>query len=127
MDITNKTILVTGGTGSFGNYITHRLLTEYEPKEVRILSRDEKKQYDMRIHYSNYKNLKFYIGDIKDFTRVDEVMQGVDLVYQAAALKQVPTCEYSPFEAVKTNILGVENVIRAALKHKVETYVCVST
>ena len=126
-EINNKIVLVTGGTGSFGNYITYRLLNEYKAKEVRILSRDEKKQYDMRIHYAEHKNLRFFIGDIRDYNRVDEVMEGVDIVYQAAELKQVPTCEYSPFEAVKTNILGVENVIKAALKHNVEKYICVST
>lgn len=126
-EINDKVILVTGGTGSFGNYITYRLLKEYQPREVRILSRDEKKQYDMRIHYAEHENLKFHIGDIRDYNRVDEVMKGVDIVYQAAALKQVPTCEYAPLEAVKTNILGVENVIKASIKHKVEKYICVST
>jgi len=123
----NKTILVTGGTGSFGNYICHRLLNEYNPKEIRILSRDEKKQYDMRIHYKSHPKLKFFIGDIRDFSRVNEVMSGVDIVYQAAALKHVPVCEQSPFEAIKTNVVGVENVIRAALSHGVKSMVCVST
>ncbi|MBC9910599.1 SDR family NAD(P)-dependent oxidoreductase [Chitinophaga varians] len=126
MHYENKTILVTGGTGSFGNYIVHRLLQK-DVKEIRILSRDEKKQYDMRIHYKNHPKLKFFIGDIRDFVRVDEVMEGVDIVYQAAALKHVPVCENSPFEAVKTNIIGVQNVITAALKHKVGKFICVST
>ncbi|SHM28513.1 UDP-glucose 4-epimerase [Chitinophaga jiangningensis] len=126
MHYSNKVILVTGGTGSFGNYIVHRLL-QYDVKEIRILSRDEKKQYDMRIHYKNNPRIKFFIGDIKDYTRVDEVMAGVDIVYQAAALKHVPVCENSPFEAVKTNIIGVQNVITAALKHKVGKFICVST
>lgn len=122
----NKTILVTGGTGSFGNYIVHRLITK-DVKEIRILSRDEKKQYDMRIFYKNNPKLKFFIGDIRDFNRVNEVMEGVDIVYQAAALKHVSVCEMSPFEAVKTNVIGVENVISAALKHKVQKVICVST
>lgn len=126
MTYLNKTILVTGGTGSFGNYICHRLL-EKNVKEIRILSRDEKKQYDMRIHYKNNPKLKFFIGDIRDAKRVENVMEGVDIVYQAAALKQVPACEHAPFEAVKTNVVGVENVIRASLKYKVEKVVCVST
>ncbi len=122
----DKVVLVTGGTGSFGNYICHRLL-EKEVKEIRILSRDEKKQYDMRIHYKSHPKLKFYIGDIRDAARVNAVMLGVDIVYQAAALKQVPACENAPFEAVKTNVAGVENVIRAALKNKVDKLICVST
>jgi UDP-N-acetylglucosamine 4,6-dehydratase len=122
----NKTILVTGGTGSFGNYICHRLL-ERDVKEIRILSRDEKKQYDMKIHYQNHPKLKFFIGDIRDYARVFDVTEGVDIVYQAAALKHVPACEHAPYEAVKTNVVGVENVIRAALKHKVEKVICVST
>lgn len=124
---TGKTILVTGGTGSFGNYIVYRLLNETDVKEIRILSRDEKKQYDMRIHYNNNPKLKFFIGDIRDYKRVYDVMENVDVVYQAAALKHVPVCEAAPYEAVKTNIAGVENVIRAALKHKVEKVICVST
>jgi UDP-N-acetylglucosamine 4,6-dehydratase len=126
MDYKNKSILVTGGTGSFGNYICHRLL-EREVKEIRILSRDEKKQYDMKIHYGNHPKLKFYLGDIRDYARVYDVTEGVDIVYQAAALKHVPACEIAPYEAVKTNVIGVENVIRAALKHKVSKYICVST
>lgn len=121
-----KIVLVTGGTGSFGNYICHRLL-EKNVKEIRILSRDEKKQYDMRIHYKNNPKLKFFIGDIRDDKRVENVMDNVNIVYQAAALKQVPACEHAPFEAVKTNVVGVENVVRASLKHKVEKVVCVST
>lgn len=123
---TNKTILVTGGTGSFGNYIVHRLLTK-DVKEIRIFSRDEKKQYDMRIHYNNNPKLKFFIGDIRDYSRVEEVMKDVDIVYQAAALKHVSVCEMAPFEAVKTNVIGVQNVISATLKNNVEKVICVST
>lgn len=126
MTFKNKTILVTGGTGSFGNYIAKRLL-DSGVKEVRILSRDEKKQYDMRIHYNYDERLKFFVGDIRDFDRVNMVMKGVDLVYQAAALKQVPSCESAPFEAVKTNVIGVENVIRSSILNKVEKVICVST
>ncbi|RYE58225.1 MAG: SDR family NAD(P)-dependent oxidoreductase [Sphingobacteriales bacterium] len=126
MDYKNTVVLVTGGTGSFGNYITHRLF-ELGAKEIRILSRDEKKQYDMKNRYDNDQRLKFYLGDIRDATRVDNVMNGVDIVYQAAALKQVPACEASPFEAVKTNIIGIENIIQSALKHNVAKVVCVST
>ncbi|QOR66326.1 SDR family NAD(P)-dependent oxidoreductase [Cytobacillus suaedae] len=122
----NKIILVTGGTGSFGNYIVHRLLTK-DVKEIRILSRDEKKQYDMRIHYKNNPKLKFFIGDIRDLDRVNEVMKDVDIVYQAAALKHVSVCEMSPFEAVKTNVIGVKNVISAAISNQVERVICVST
>lgn len=126
MHYKGKVVLVTGGTGSFGNYISHRLL-EKDVKEIRIYSRDEKKQYDMRIHYKNHPKLKFYIGDIRDVSRLNDIMVGVDLVYQAAALKQVPACELAPFEAVKTNVAGVENVIRTALRNKVEKVICVST
>lgn len=122
----DKVILVTGGTGSFGNYIVHRLLTK-DVKEIRILSRDEKKQYDMKIHYNHNPKLKFFIGDIRDYSRVCEVMKDVDIVYQAAALKHVTVCEMSPFEAVKTNVTGVQNVISAATKYNVERVICVST
>jgi UDP-N-acetylglucosamine 4,6-dehydratase/5-epimerase len=126
MDFKDKIILVTGGTGSFGNYITNRLLKQ-NVKEIRILSRDEKKQYDMKINYNHDPRLRFFIGDIRDRERVNNVMDGVHIVYQAAALKHVPVCEFSPFEAVKTNILGVENIIQAALFYKIEKVICVST
>jgi UDP-N-acetylglucosamine 4,6-dehydratase len=126
MSLENKVVLVTGGTGSFGNFMTYRLLRE-KVKEIRVLSRDEKKQYDMRVHYRNDPKLKFCVGDIRDYRRVEEVMQGVDVVFQAAALKQVPTCEHDPSEAVKTNILGVNNVIEAALKAGVQRLLTVST
>lgn len=126
MDLKEKIILVTGGTGSFGNYITNRLLKQ-NVKEIRILSRDEKKQYDMKINYNHDPRLRFFIGDIRDRERVNNVMEGVDVVYQAAALKHVPVCEFSPFEAVKTNIVGVENIIQAALFYNVQKVICVST
>jgi len=126
MDLKSKVILVTGGTGSFGNFIVHRLLME-GAGEIRIISRDEKKQYDMRNHYRNNKRLKFFLGDIRNYARVKEVMNGVDVVFQAAALKHVPFCEDNPFEGVLTNIIGVQNVITAALEAGVEKYITIST
>lgn len=126
MSFKDKIILVTGGTGSFGNFITNRLLSK-DVKEIRILSRDEKKQYDMRIHYEDNPKLNFFVGDIRDISRVNEAMEGVDIVYQAAALKQVPSCELSPMEAVKTNIIGVNNIIESALKQNVKKVITVST
>jgi UDP-N-acetylglucosamine 4,6-dehydratase/5-epimerase len=121
-----KKVLVTGGTGSFGNFIVRRLL-DMGVKEVRVMSRDEKKQYDMRVLYGNREDLGFSIGDIRNRLSVDEAMEGIDVVFQAAALKQVPTCEHFPMEAVQTNVLGVENVMQSALKHNVERMVTIST
>jgi len=121
-----KIILVTGGTGSFGNFLVSRLL-ENKVKEVRVLSRDEKKQHDMRTFYGKRNDLSFIIGDIRHLQTVDEVMDGVDIVFQAAAIKQVPTCEYYPMEAVRTNIVGVENVVRGAINHRVDVVVSIST
>lgn len=121
-----KVILVTGGTGSFGNFVVRRLM-EHEPKEIRVFSRDEKKQYDMRVFYRAYKNLTFVIGDVRNYESINEAMQGVDSVFHAAALKQVPTCEHFPMEAVRTNILGVNNVVQAALSSQVKTVVAIST
>lgn len=123
--IGNKTILITGGTGSFGNTVVGKLL-EYSPKRIVIFSRDEKKQFDMRNKYDN-KLLKFVIGDVRDKSRVDEVMGGIDYVFHAAALKQVPTCEFFPLEAIKTNILGASNVIDAAIANRVKRIVVLST
>lgn len=125
-DFKNKVILVTGGTGSFGHYIVDRLLN-LGAKEIRILSRDEKKQYDMKIRYNHNPILRFFIGDIRDRQRIDEVMEGAEVVYQAAALKHVPICEYDPYEAVKTNVIGVENIVQSALKHGIDRVICVST
>lgn len=122
----NSTILVTGGTGSFGHQVVKRLLEEYHPKEIIIFSRDEKKQFDMRNKYKNL-NLKFIIGDVRDRSTVFFAMKGVDYVFHAAALKQVPSCEFFPFEAVKTNILGAENVLDAAEEHQVKKVVVLST
>lgn len=120
-----KTLLITGGTGSFGNAILDRFINT-EITEVRIFSRDEKKQHDMRLKYNNNK-LKFIIGDVRDYNSINTAMQGVDFVFHAAALKQVPSCEFYPLEAVKTNILGTENVLNAAINNNVKKVVCLST
>ena len=120
-----KTLLITGGTGSFGNAVMKRFL-ETNIKEIRIFSRDEKKQDDMRKKYNNEK-LKFYIGDIRDLASVKNAMYGVDYIFHAAALKQVPSCEFFPLEAVKTNILGTDNVLTAAIEYGVKKVICLST
>ena len=121
----NKTLLITGGTGSFGNAVLRRLLHS-DLHEIRIFSRDEKKQDDMRKKYNNAK-LKFYIGDVRDNQSVLNVVRGVDFIYHAAALKQVPSCEFHPLEAVKTNVFGTENVIEAAITCGVKRVVVLST
>jgi UDP-N-acetylglucosamine 4,6-dehydratase len=121
----NKILLITGGTGSFGNAVLRRFM-DSDIRELRIFSRDEKKQDDMRRRYNNSK-LKFYIGDVRDLNSLDRAMHGVDLVFHAAALKQVPSCEFFPVEAVKTNILGTDNVLQAAEKYKVKNVVVLST
>jgi len=120
-----KVLLITGGTGSFGNAVLRRFL-DSGLAEIRILSRDEKKQDDMRKRYGSAK-LKFYIGDVRDYQSVLNAMRGVDFVFHAAALKQVPSCEFHPLEAVKTNVLGTENVLEAAINAKVTRVVCLST
>lgn len=121
----DKVLLITGGTGSFGNKVLERFLNT-KIKEIRIFSRDEKKQDDMRKKYADSK-IRFYIGDIRDQNSLGNAMVGVDYVFQAAALKQVPSCEFFPVEAVKTNILGTENVINSAIEHGVKNVVCLST
>ncbi|PUE59629.1 UDP-glucose 4-epimerase [Limnohabitans curvus] len=121
----NKTLLITGGTGSFGNAVLRRFL-DSDLHEIRILSRDEKKQDDMRKKFNNVK-LKFYIGDVRDYQSVLNAVRGVDFIYHAAALKQVPSCEFHPMEAVKTNVLGTENVLEAAINCGVQRVVCLST
>ena len=121
----NKILLITGGTGSFGNAVLRRFL-DTNVKEIRIFSRDEKKQDDMRKAFNNEK-LKFYIGDVRDPQSISVAMRGVDYVYHAAALKQVPSCEFYPLEAVKTNVLGTENVLEAAIANNIERVVCLST
>lgn len=120
-----KTLLITGGTGSFGNQVLKRFL-DSNIKEIRIFSRDEKKQDDMRKKYNSEK-IKYYIGDVRNFDSINDAMKGVDLVFHAAALKQVPSCEFYPFEATQTNIVGSNNVARAAISNKVSKLVMLST
>jgi UDP-N-acetylglucosamine 4,6-dehydratase/5-epimerase len=122
----NKTLLITGGTGSFGNAVLHRFLHTDHFKEIRIFSRDEKKQDDMRNQLKNEK-LKFYIGDVRDYNSIEGAMHGVDYVFNAAALKQVPSCEFFPMEAVKTNVIGTQNTINAAIANHVSKVICLST
>jgi len=122
----NKVLLITGGTGSFGNAVLNRFLDSSHFSEIRIFSRDEKKQDDMRNLYKNEK-IKFYIGDVRDYSSVEKVMRGVDYVFHAAALKQVPSCEFFPIEATKTNVFGTQNVIEAADFNKVSKVICLST
>jgi UDP-glucose 4-epimerase len=121
----DKILLITGGTGSFGNAVLDRFIYS-EIKEIRILSRDEKKQHDMRVHYNNPK-IKFYIGDVRNVDSLKDAMIGVDYVFHAAALKQVPSCEFYPMEAVRTNVLGTENVLNTAISNDVKKVVCLST
>lgn len=121
----NKTLLITGGTGSFGNAVLKRFLNS-DLKEIRIFSRDEKKQDDMRRLLKNDK-VKFYIGDVRDYRSIENAVIGVDYIFHAAALKQVPSCEFFPIEAVKTNVLGTENVLEAAIKNNVKKVVVLST
>src|SRR5574344_1949270 len=126
--LNNKTILITGGTGSFGKCFTKYVLTHYEPKKIIIYSRDEFKQFIMENKFKQYKDkLRFFIGDVRDKERLMRAFDGVDYVIHAAALKQVPACEYNPFEAVKTNILGAQNVIDAAIDRGVKRVVALST
>ena len=122
---TDKTLLITGGTGSFGGAVLKRFL-DSDLKEIRIFSRDERKQEDLRIGLNNDK-LKFFIGDVRDFASVDSAMVGVDFVFHAAALKQVPSCEFYPMEAIKTNVIGTENVLTSAINQNVSKVICLST
>ena len=122
----NKILLITGGTGSFGNAVLSRFLNTDHFSEIRIFSRDEKKQDDMRTRLKSTK-LKFYIGDVRDYSSVERAMRGVDYVFHAAALKQVPSCEFFPIEATKTNVFGTQNVIEAADLNKVSKVICLST
>jgi UDP-N-acetylglucosamine 4,6-dehydratase/5-epimerase len=121
----DKTLLITGGTGSFGHAVMNRFL-DTDIKEIRIFSRDEKKQDDMRKKYRNDK-LKFYIGDVRDLASVKNSMHGVDYIFHAAALKQVPSCEFFPMEAVKTNVIGTDNVLTAAIEYGIKKVICLST
>ncbi|MBQ4145988.1 MAG: polysaccharide biosynthesis protein, partial [Clostridia bacterium] len=127
----NKTLLITGGTGSFGNAVLNRFLNT-DIGEIRIFSRDEKKQDDMRHEYQAKMpevahKIKFYIGDVRDLQSVKNAMHGVDYIFHAAALKQVPSCEFFPIEAVKTNVIGTENVLTAAIEEGVKKVICLST
>ena len=121
----NKVLMITGGTGSFGNTVLKRFLST-DVREIRIFSRDEKKQEEIRIALNNPK-LKFYIGDVRDYDSINHAMKGVDYVFHAAALKQVPSCEFYPLEAVRTNVLGTENMLRAAIEQEVKRVVVLST
>ena len=120
-----KTLLITGGTGSFGNAVLRRFL-DTEIAEIRIFSRDEKKQDDMRHLYNNPK-IKYYIGNVRDIQSVKDAMHGVDYIFHAAALKQVPSCEFFPMEAVRTNVIGTDNVLTAAIEAGVKKVICLST
>ncbi len=127
----NKTLLITGGTGSFGNAVLHRFLTT-DIGQIRVFSRDEKKQDDMRHAFQTRfpeaaEKLRFYIGDVRDLSSVKNAMHGVDYIFHAAALKQVPSCEFFPLEAVKTNVIGTDNVLTAAIEAGVESVICLST
>jgi UDP-glucose 4-epimerase len=126
MKIKDKILLITGGTGSFGTAVLNRFLTTDHFKEIRIFSRDEKKQDDMRNLYKTDK-IKYYIGDVRDYSSVEPATRGVDYVFHAAALKQVPSCEFFPMQAVKTNVEGTQNVIRAAASNGVKKVICLST
>ena len=121
----DKTLLITGGTGSFGSTFLEKF-KNIDIKEIRIFSRDEKKQHDLRIKLNNPK-VKFFIGDVRDKERVDNVVKGVDYIFHASALKQVPACEFFPLEATKTNVIGTSNVLIAAIKHEVKKVICLST
>ena len=121
----NKTLLITGGTGSFGGAVLNRFL-ESDLKEIRIFSRDEKKQEDLRVSLNNDK-LKFFIGDIRDYSSLNNAIKEVDYIFHAAALKQVPSCEFYPMEALKTNVIGTENLLTAAIEEGVSKVICLST
>jgi UDP-N-acetylglucosamine 4,6-dehydratase (inverting) len=127
MDWKKKTILLIGGTGSFGRKFTEIMLNKYKPRALRIFSRDELKQWEMQKVFGRDERLRFFIGDVRDKNRLERAMDGADIVVHAAALKQVPSCEYNPFEAVKTNILGAQNIIEAAIDHEVEKVLAIST
>lgn len=127
MNWSDKIILLTGGTGSFGQKFTEIMLKNYKPKAIRIFSRDELKQWEMEKKFNNDTGIRFFIGDIRDKSRLERAMDGANIVVHAAALKQVPSCEYNPFEAVKTNILGAQNIIEAAVDHNIEKVLAISS
>lgn len=125
--IDGKTVLITGGTGSFGQAMTRKLLTQYNPQSIRIFSRDELKQHDMRITFKDDSRLRFFIGDVRDPIRLQRALDGVHVVFHAAALKQVPACEYNPIEAIRTNVDGAINVIESCLDRGVSRVIALST
>lgn len=127
MDWSTKTILLTGGTGSFGQKFSEIMLKVYKPRVIRIFSRDELKQWEMEKKFNSNPSLRFFIGDIRDRNRLERAMDGTDIVVHAAALKHVPVCEYNPFEAVQTNIIGGQNIIEAAINHNIEKIMAIST
>src|SRR4030065_363183 len=127
MNWTEQVILVTGGTGSFGRKFVQLMLAEYHPAKLIVFSRDELKQHEMRVAGLNHASLRYFIGDVRDVERLRRAMHGVDIVVHAAALKQVPACEYNPMEAIKTNILGSSNVVEAALDMSVKKVLALST
>ncbi|HEU0296444.1 MAG TPA: UDP-N-acetylglucosamine 4,6-dehydratase (inverting) [Anaerolineales bacterium] len=127
MDWKNQVVLITGGTGSFGKKFTQTLLAEKQPKKIIIFSRDELKQHEMQMHGFDHPSLRYFIGDVRDRERLIRAMHGVDIVVHAAALKQVPACEYNPMEAIKTNIMGTANVVEAALDAGVKKVMTIST
>ncbi len=120
-------VLITGGTGSFGQKFTEIMLKKYKTKVIRIFSRDELKQWEMKKKFNNSPHLRFFIGNVRDKDRLERAMDGTDIVVHAAALKQVPLCEYNPFEAVKTNVIGAQNVIKAVIDHNIEKVIAIST
>ncbi len=127
MDLNGKTILITGGTGSFGKACVEALLAEHDPRVIRIFSRDELKQSEMQARYGDDSRLRYFLGDVRDRNRIVGATRGVDLIFHAAALKQVPACEYNPFEAAQTNIVGAENVVAAAIANDVPRTLLLST
>lgn len=129
VDLDGKSILITGGTGSFGRHLVRILLERYSPSRVIVFSRDESKQFDMSLDYpvSDNMNMRYFIGDVRDFDRLEMAMRNVDIVIHAAALKQVPVAEYNPFECIRTNVNGAENVVRAAIRNDVERVIALST
>ena len=126
MSLNDKVVLITGGTGSFGKKFTEIVLREFSPKKLIVFSRDELKQYEMNQKYSD-SPMRYFIGDVRDLDRLKLAFQGVDVVVHAAAMKQVPICEYNPFEAVKTNVFGAQNVIEAAMNCGVQKVLAIST
>lgn len=128
-DLDNKVILITGGTGSFGNQLVQTLIERYSPKKVIVFSRDELKQYEMAQKFSpeKYPFMRYFIGDVRDYNRLEMALRGVDIVIHAAAMKHVPIAEYNPYECIHTNVIGAENLVRAALKNKVEKVLALST